>query len=36
MNKEDEKEMISYQKKILNDIVSEDDKGEDYESTTIN
>lgn len=27
-NSEDEKEMISYQKKILNDIVSEDDKGE--------
>ncbi len=31
---DEEKEMIKYQKEILDDIVSENDKGEDYGSTT--
>lgn len=34
-NKEDEKEMIKYQKMILDDIVSENDKGDNYGTTTI-
>ncbi|MDO4377571.1 MAG: rRNA maturation RNase YbeY [Erysipelotrichia bacterium] len=33
---EEEKKMIKYQKEILDDIVSENDKGEDYGSTTTN